>query len=97
VLNKPNSTIGNRNNSLTPIANSTIGSRSKGEVDILLQDYSHLIDSKYTGWFAKRFYYIGDAGVRRAASEAISDTKGDPKRLFSFIIKKRSKGYAGNQ
>lgn len=58
-------------------------------VDSLLNEYSSLIDVRYTSWFASRFMYMSAEGVARCASEATADGK-DPKRLFAFLIRKRS-------
>ncbi len=68
--------------SLKPIANSQL-------VDAMLEDYAHLIDASYAKWFARRFQYMSADEVAKCASEAKADGK-DPKRLFSFLIKKRS-------
>lgn len=56
-------------------------------VDLLLQDYSDLIEPRYTAWFAKHFYTLGFDKIHRAASEARSDGK-NPQRLFVHLIKK---------
>lgn len=71
---------------LKPIANSQL-------VDTMLQDYAHLMDASYIKWFAGKFQYMSAEEVARCASEAQADGK-DPKRLFSFLIKKRSGQYA---
>ena len=57
-------------------------------VDLLLQDYADLIDVSYTPWFAKRFYTMQFDTIHQLASQARHDAKQDPKRLFSYLIKK---------
>ena len=82
------------NNNLKPIANSPIGNnndnlRNPHTVDLLLADYSELIDKRYTPWFAKRFYAMPFELIHRCASEARQDGK-NSQRLFAFLIKKNS-------
>jgi hypothetical protein len=58
-------------------------------VDLLLQDYSDLIDTRYTPWFAKRFYNIPFDVIHSCASQARQDGK-SKQRLFSHLINKAS-------
>lgn len=58
-------------------------------VDLLLQDYSDLIDTRYTPWFAKRFYTLQFDVIHSCASQARQDGK-NKQRLFSHLIKKVS-------
>ncbi len=58
-------------------------------VDLLLQDYSELIDVRYTAWFAKRFYRMPFDLIHRCAAEARQDGK-DARRLFAHLIKKNA-------
>ena len=62
-------------------------------VDVLLETYAELIDPRYTHWFAKHFYYMNEDVVTQCASEARADGK-DSRRLFSFLIRKRSNANA---
>lgn len=74
-------------NSLSSIVNSPLESKTK-IVDLLLEDYSHLIDSSYKGWFAKRFYKLDPNFVKECASKAREGR--DPQRLFAYYIKAHS-------
>lgn len=78
------SPIGNRDLSQLPIGNRD----TSALVDLLLADYTDLIDPAYQKWFAKRFYTIPFDQIHAAASEARHDGK-DPKRMFSFLIKRK--------
>lgn len=78
-----NSPIGNRIKNLKPIGNRQLVKT----VDQLLAEYDELIEPEYKKWFAEKFYLIHPDVVRRCASEAKQEGK-NPKRLFSFLIKK---------
>lgn len=83
----PNSPIANR---IKPEVLKSNSQLDKNVVDLLLQDCGDLIEVSYTAWFAKRFYVMDADNIRRCASEARQDAK-DAKRLFAFLVKKRSK------
>lgn len=82
----PNSQLPIGNKNLKPIANSQL-------IDTLLETYESLIDPDYKKWFAKAFYYMTPEAVAQCASEARADGK-DARRLFSYLVKKRSSHYA---
>jgi len=82
-------TIANRQLDKTnnPIANSTIDNRQL--VDMMLDNYSSLINTDYKKWFAKRFYGMDDETVAKLASQARCDGK-DPRKLFAYLVKAKA-------
>lgn len=84
------STIANRTKQFNPIDNSSIDYRSNSakDVDQLLVDCKDLIDTRYTQFFAKRFYKLNRDRVLALASQARQDARTSPQRLFSYLINK---------
>lgn len=85
-------TIGSSTIGSSPVSSASVstqvktGVNSKQVVDILLDDCSDLIDSRYVGWFAKRFYKLERNSVLSAANLARKEGK-FPQRYFSNMIK----------
>ena len=85
-------TIGSSTIGSSPVSSTKIisqvktGDNSKQVVDILLNECSDLIDNRYTGWFAKRFYKLEKNSVLNAANLARKEGK-YPDRLFSNMVK----------
>lgn len=92
VLQDNYSTIANRDKVIKPIDNRTIGySRNTAkDVDKLLEDCKDLIDTRYTQFFAKRFYTINRERVLILASQARQDARTSPQRLFSYLVNKEA-------
>lgn len=90
-VNKVN-TIGSSTIGSSPVSSTNLisqvkaGDNSKLVVDILLEECSDLIDSRYSGWFAKRFYKLERNSVLAAANLARKEGK-NPQRYFSQMVK----------
>lgn len=87
--------IANRKKEFIPIGNRT-KLRNFHTVDLLLKDYSDLIDERYRHWFAQRLYYLPLDLIHRYASEARQEGR-DPMRLFAAKVNAEYKTYVHNE